>query len=198
LIDLSAFYNASLSAPWHPGPAGNHLAELPRGIQTFAGTRFDVRGLVQVMARPFLEGIEGFQGPDAFLPYPNQVDGIPISRKLERLQILHAVEGNQLPDGTRVGHYLVHYANGRSEEIPIIYGRDARDWHEAPDIPVGVNDAVIAWKGTNPASKQLGDGGIRLFKSTWKNPAPAIEVATVDFVGEHPSAYPFLVALTAE
>jgi WD40 repeat protein len=200
LIDLSAFYNASLSAPWHPGPSGNHLAELPRGIQTFASTRFDVRGLVQVIGRPFLEGLEFLQsGPtEGFISYPKRVGGIPISRKLVRLQILHAVQGEQAPDGTRVGHYLVHYANGRSEEIPIIYGRDARDWHEAPGIPVGVTDAVIAWKGNNPASKMLGDGGIRLFKSTWTNPAPDNEVATVDFVAEHVSACPFLVALTAE
>jgi WD40 repeat protein len=200
LIDLSAFYNASLSAPWHPGPGGNHLAELPRGIQTFAGTRFDVRGLVQVIGRPFLEGLEFLQsGPtEGFISYPKRVGGIPITRKLDRLQILHAVQGEQAPDGTRVGHYLVHYANGRSAEIPIIYGRDARDWHELPDAPVGVTDAVIAWKGNNPAAKQAGNRGIRLFKRTWKNPTPDIEVATVDFVGEHVSACPFLVALTAE
>jgi WD40 repeat protein len=200
LIDLSVFYNASLSAPWHPGPSGNHLAELPRGVQTFAGTRFDVRGLVQVTGRPFLEGLEFLQsGPtEGFISYPKRVGGIPISRKLDRLQILHAVQGEQAPDGTRVGHYLVRYANGRSEEIPIIYGRDARDWHELPDAPVGVTDAVIAWKGNNPAAKQAGNRGIRLFKSTWTNPAPDNEVATVDFVAEHVSTCPFLVALTAE
>ena len=89
------------------------------------------------------------------------------------------------PDGTRVGHYLVHFANGRREEVPIIYGRDARDWHEHPNVPVGVTDAVIAWKGSNPACKLAGTFGIRLFKRTWENPAPEVEVTTMDFVAEH-------------
>jgi WD40 repeat protein len=194
LIDLSAFYNASLSVPWHPGPSGNHLAELPRGIQTFAGTRFDVRGLVQVMGGPFPQG-EHLEG---IISYPKHVDGIPINRKLERLQILHAVQGSMPPVGTRVGNYLVHFANGRLEQSPIIFGRGIGDWHERPDDPVGATGAVIAWKGNNPATKIAGTRGIRLFKRTWENPAPDIEVTTVDFVAEHESAYPFLVALTAE
>ncbi len=189
LIDLSAFYNASLAIPWHPGPAGNHLAELPRGIQTLAGTRFDVRGLVQV---------EGHSGSPWLHPYPVAVTGLPIKRKAVRLQILHSIQGFQPPDGTRVGHYLVHFANGRREEIPIIYGRDARDWWEHPNVPVGVTGAVIAWKGSSPATKQTGMPGIRLFKRTWENPAPEVEITKVDFVAEHDRAHPFLVALTAE
>ena len=39
---------------------------------------------------------------------------------------------------------------------------------------------------------------IRLFKRTWNNPAPEVEVAKIDFVAEHGWAHPFLVALTAE
>jgi hypothetical protein len=189
LIDLSAFYNASLSVPWHPGPNGNHLAEVPRGIQTFAGTRFDVRGLIQVLGEPYAAGQ---------VEYPKEVNGIRINRRLARLQFLHSIQGSLVPDGTRVGHYLIHFANGRREEIPIIYGRDARDWHEHPDVPVGVSDAVIAWKGTNPAVALAGTRGIRLFKRTWENPAPDVEVTMVDFVAEPESAHPFLVALTAE
>jgi hypothetical protein len=188
LIDLSAFYNASLSVPWNSGLTGNHLAELSRGIQTFAGTRFDVRGLIQIGQ---LTGEGGFQ-------YPREVNRIPIHRHLARLQFLHSIAGSQLQDGTRVGHYLIHFVNGRSEELPIIYGQDARDWHELPNVPVGVTHAVIAWKGSNPATKLAGTAGIRLFKRTWENKAPEVEVTTVDFVAEPESAQPFLVALTAE
>ena len=189
LIDLSGVYNASLALPWHGGPPGNHFAELPRGVQTFAGTGFDVRGLVQVIGDG--DGGGAFQ-------YPKEVKGIRINRKLERLQILHSIQGAQPPDGTRVGHYQVHFTDGRSQEIPIIYGRDARDWHEWPNGPAGVTDAVIAWVGHNPANKAAGTLNIRLFKSTWENPAPDVEILSVDFVAEHEGAYPFLVALTAE
>lgn len=189
LIDLSLFFNASLAVHWHPGSAGNHLGELPRGIQTLAGTRFDVRGLVQVIGRPY---------PFGTFQFPKEVQRIPINRKLARLQILHSIQGAQPPDGARVGHYLVHFANGRREEMPILYGQDLRDWHEHPNVPVGVSGAVIAWKGSNPANKLVGTLGIRLFKRTWDNPAPDVEVTTMDFVAEHASAHPFLIALTVE
>ena len=189
LIDLSNFYNASLSESWHGG-ADNYLAELPRGIQTLAGTRFDVRGLIQVFGVP---------SPTApRFQYPKSVNGIHVHRKLARLQFLHAVEGLSPQDGTTVGHYFIHFANGRRETVPIVFGRDARDWHELPDLPVGVTDAVIAWKGTNPTAVRVGNRGIRLFKRTWENPAPDVEITKVDFVAEHDSADPFLVALTAE
>jgi hypothetical protein len=188
LIDLSGFYNASLAVPWSFGE-GNHLAEVPRGIQVFADTRFDVRGLIQVLGNP---------NPRGIYRHPKQVRGIHIDRKLKRLQILHSIQCGPQPDGTRVGHYLVYYANGRREEIPILYGHDARDWHELRDEPVGVTGAVIAWKGNNPYSVAAGNRSIRLFKRTWENPFPDTEVTTMDFVAEHESAHPFLVALTAE
>jgi hypothetical protein len=186
LIDLSLFYNASPFVAWH-GPEGNHLADLPRGIQVFAETRFEVRGLIQ------LQGL-----PNAMPYFPDRVTGIPIRRTLERLQFLHAIQGARFLDGTRVGHYLVRFANGRREEIPIIYGHDARDWQEHPDSPVGVTGAVIAWEGTNPFTHIAGTRATRLFKRTWINPAPDVEVISLDFIAEHSRAHPFLVALTAE
>ena len=194
LIDLSAFYNASLSESLHGGD-GNHLAELPRGIQTFDRTRFDVRGLIQVHGGPYMDGSNHYM--DSRFQYPKEVSDIRINRRLARLQFLHAIQ-NSAPDGTRVGHYLIHFANSRREEIPIIYGCDARDWWETPNVPDGVSGAVIAWKGTNPCAIRADDRGIRLFKRTWENPAPGVVVTKVDFVAEHDRAHPFLVALTAE
>jgi hypothetical protein len=101
-------------------------------------------------------------------------------------------------DGTRVGYYLVHFANGRREEIPIIYGRDVRDWHEDKNESDEATQAVIAWKGGNPAVRRVDSHSIRLFKCTWQNPAPDIEITNVDFVAEPAGAAPFLVAMTAE
>ena len=189
LIDLSNFYNAALSESWHGG-ADNYLAELPRGIQTLAGTRFDVRGLIQVFGVP--------SSREPRYQYPKAVNGIRVNRKLQRLQFLHAICGSCPSDGTTVGHYFIHFASGRRETVPIVFGRDARDWHELPDQPVGVTDAVIAWKGTNPTALRGASRGIRLFKRTWENPAPDVEITKVDFVAEYAFANPFLVALTAE
>jgi WD40 repeat protein len=188
VIDLTAFYNASLAVPWHGGAQGNHLAALPSGIQTFGGSRFDVRGLIQVINTRT-------QGP---LSYPSRVNGIRIGLKAQRLQFLHATMGGQPPDGTRVGHYRVRYANGNIQELPIIYGLHARDWHEHPGAPVEADAATIAWAGTNPANAIAGTRGIRLFKWTWENPVPDIELVSLDVVAEATGAHLFLVALTAE
>src|SRR5687767_9272003 len=47
-VDLSAHYNAALTAAWHfasgRGPAT--LRDLPQGVQEFGGVLFDVRGIV--------------------------------------------------------------------------------------------------------------------------------------------------------
>ena len=48
LIDLSSYYNVALTESWHWGFGPSDLSELPRGLQTFAGVQFDVRGLIQI------------------------------------------------------------------------------------------------------------------------------------------------------
>lgn len=189
LIDLSSFYNAGLWESWH-GNLDNHLADLPQGLQTLAGTRFDIRGLIQVVGSPPSSATR--------FRYPRSANGIRINQKLQRLQFLHATQGESPADGTVIGHYFIHFANGRREALPIVFGQDARDWHELPDLPVGVTAAAIAWKGINPHAARGGSRGIRLFKRTWENPAPELAVTTMDFVAEHDFAHPFLVALTAE
>ncbi len=188
LIDLSDYYNASLAVCWHLSDPGNDLSELPRGVQMFAGTRFDVRGLVQVQG-------ELSQAQADKWRYPSRIKGIGVHRKLTRLQFLHAVMGRQYPTGTPVGHYLVHFANGRREEIPILYNRNATDWWEHAELPQELPEAAVAWRGANAASRRDGKS-IRLFKLTWNNPSPDVEVVRVDFAAEQGD--PFLVALTAE
>ena len=182
-IDLSDFYNASLLTTWNEGAMDNNLAELPRGIQTLAGTRFDIRGLIQVEAHPQAFDIHH---------YPIQVKGIAVHRKLNRLHFLQAAHAS----GQRTGYYLIHYANGRSEEIPIRFNEDTSDWWESPELPRDLPNAVVAWRGANPYSRLHLNRKIRFFKRTWNNPAPEVEITKLDFIADQ--GEPFLVALTAE
>src|SRR5205085_10739947 len=107
LVDLSHFYNAALTDSWHdpPGKSGNTLAALPRGLVSLGGVQFDVRGIVQLYG-PGLEK----NRPGA---YPRRMDGIPIRRKLKRLQILHAT-GWGVGEGTEIAQFVIHYADGQS------------------------------------------------------------------------------------
>ncbi len=181
LIDLTSHYNSALGDNWHdPWDAGGHLGELPIGVQTLAGTPFDVRGWIQVAQ----ESKE----------YPPRVDRIVVGVRCARLHFLHAaINAALIEDGTPIGRYVVHYTGGQQQEIPITLGVDLADWFtQETNRPF-----VLAWTGENPKSRRAGQK-IHLFKSTWQNPLREIPIESVDFLTLRPGPSPFLVALTAE
>ena len=188
LVDLSAYYNVSLTQSIHPLPNDtpvNDLAELPRGIQTFAGTRFDVRGIVHL----------GSKATELRRFPPSALD-IRVRQKCRRLQFLHSASWQDVP-GVRIGNYRIRYADGEVADVPIYYARDVWDWWQ---VTQNVTDprSKVAWRGSNPAAKASGKGLI-LFKLTWENPRPEVEVVSVDFESAmRQGSAPFLVALTAE
>jgi hypothetical protein len=185
-IDLGRFYNALLTDNWHARLAGNDLAELPRGLQTLDGTRFEIRGVVQLASGSTSLGRE----------YPTVKTGIPINQKAATIHFLHATAFGQA-DGTRIAKYTVHYTSGRVEEIPVIDGKDLQDWWLYPQMLKPEGGPRIVWRGMNNAVKDWGNGvKIGLFKSSWTNPAPDDMIATLDFTAL--GAAPFLIAITAE
>ena len=181
-IDLSAYYNGSLDRDWfyHSIPFYEPFPTLPRGYQTLPGSTgvvLDLRGLVQLSKDDSPPG------------FPNRVDGIALHQKCRRLHFLHATYHGE-SEGTEIGAYVVHFAGGQQEEIPIRYGQDLRDW-VAPADETKVQN--IAWTGGNsrfPAT--------RLFHDFWENPHPEIEIESLDFVSKLTKCAPFLVAITAE
>ena len=52
-----------------------------------------------------------------------EVKGIKVGGRGRKLHFLHGVQQAAAP-GTEVGAYVVHYADGSTERIPIVYGRD--------------------------------------------------------------------------
>ncbi|MDB6129824.1 MAG: hypothetical protein JWM04_931, partial [Verrucomicrobiales bacterium] len=123
MVDLTAYYNAVLTETWHPGnhislERRNDLSNMPRGLQKFVGIEFDVRGLIQLLGR----GPKGWGGV-----FPEQVEGIKIGKSAKVLHFLHGT-GYQAKDGTTIGYYVVNYVSGPERKIPIIYGKDVRDW----------------------------------------------------------------------
>ena len=84
---------------------------------------------------------------------PEAVRGIVIGARFDALHILHTTMfGNAFgaEDGTEIGTYVVHYADRTEERIPIIYGRDVRDWWRSSD-PAETSQARLAWGGKNAA-----------------------------------------------
>jgi hypothetical protein len=186
LVDLSDYYTASLDSDWLGKPGAN-LAPLPKGVQAFAHAAFDVRGLIQLAGKRALAET----GP----VFPRAVNGIEIDRKGRRLHFLHGTAGSA-EENARVGEYVLHYANGQSKSLPIVYRRNVGDWWVGEGDPLPT-DADVAWTGENEASHKLGRR-IRLYRYTANNPLPNEEIETIDFVSEMTEAAPFLIGMTVE
>lgn len=188
LIDLTPYYNASPNDCWHGGgTANNDLASLPQGLREFAGVKFDVRGIVQLSGQSAVDQLS--------VRFPNEVKDIKIDRLCGQLHFLHAA-GWVSSDGTKVGFFRVHYQDGNTEEIPIVYGAHVRDWWTAPDAkPVTASE--VAWKGSNRAST-ASRVSLQLYKTTWKNSRPDVAIAKLDYVSTMSPSAPFLIGLTAE
>ena len=84
-------------------------------------------------------------------------------------------------------------------EIPLRYNQNISDWRALDRLARELPEAVVAWRGANPQSRAQGHtDALHLFKFTWRNPMPDVEIKSIDFVAEHPRTHPFLIALTAE
>jgi hypothetical protein len=187
MLDLSNFYCYALDDEIHAKP-GNTLSEIPHGLQSFNGISFDVRGVIQLAGSHSLE-ITG-------VVYPEAAKGIPVNRKCWRLHFLQA--SAWVPDDGKlqIGRYLIHYVNGESRSIPIIYQENVADWWVKPNETPPTR-AEIAWEGSNPRTKPLGFF-IRFYHFTVDNPLPDVEIQSLDFVSEIVRSAPLLVAITIE
>ena len=100
----------------------------------------------------------------------------------------------------RAGHYVIHYAGGSLEKIPIVYGRNLVNWWHFPVERNDPSDAKVAWTGTNNMSDQKRGENltVRLYSFTWANPHPDKEISTIDVVSSVSVCDPYLIALTLE
>ncbi len=190
-IDLQPKANQKLDDGFH-GSEDNSLSELPRGEQTLAKVPFKIGpGLIQL-------------GSTELKDNPAKVEGILVGRKLARLHFLHACGYGGAPEGkthvnddTPIGAYVVHYDDRTTEKIPIVYGKDVRDWWDW-DKSKETPRARLAWEGSNELARKS-DVRILLYRGTWTNPHPDQQVVSIDYLSTNDTAAaPFCVAITAE
>ena len=186
LINLTDYYTSSLDEDWL-GKPGASLAPLPKGVQAFAKAAFDVRGLVQLAGKGMIE--------ETRIHFPQAVRGIKIDHKGRKLHFLHGTAWSAEEDA-KIGEYALHYANGQTKIIPVLYQRHVRDWWIQKGDPIPT-DADIAWTGENEASHKLGSS-VQLYKYTANNPFPNEEIKTIDFVSAMTESAPFLIGITFE
>jgi hypothetical protein len=186
MIDLTDLYNAALDKAWHPGSPAHSFASLPAGLQNLDGITFDVRGVVQLAGGHLWR--EGF---------PERLSGIRIGQRCQRIHFLHGTGWN-VAEGSQIGNYVIHYADGKRRFIPILYGQDVSDWL----VPLADDESApagnVVWQEQAPPAKSKDWRAHRLFKSTWINPFPEIEIQSLDYVSLMTDAAPFLVAVSVE
>ena len=190
VVNLDYFYQTRIaSASPHDRNPRNNLAKLPAGHQIFDGVRFNVAGIIQLA--------DGNDVTRTNNPYPQSVEGIPVNRTFRQLHLLHGtVQG--VDNQTLVASLVLHYADGTTGKLDIVYGQQVCDWwfKGSGDVSLAGNTRV-AWIGENPEATKQGYR-IRVFKSSFNNPQPDKRIDTVDFVSALTSSGPFLLAMTAE
>lgn len=185
LLDLSGHYNGALNDTWHKGGLSNNtLRDLPRGVQTVDAVTFDVRGILQLSGRQAERELR--------VQFPQRIADIPVHQKAQKMHFLHGC-GWQSPVGTTLGSYVLHYTNGQVRSIPIVYGKDVRDWWM---VEGGMDNVNVAWTGQNHASPSGPPIGV--CKTTWVNPLPDVEIDHIDYESAMKNSAPFLIAVTVE
>ena len=112
---------------------------------------------------------------------------IRVGATCHSLQFLQATAYDTGKD-VRVGSYVLHYVDGQTAELPLVYGEDLADWLPATGHPMETPNASIAWTGQD----------IFLWKRTYANPRPEVEITHLDFVSAMAFPAPFVVAITLE
>ena len=187
-LDLTPFYNSSITENWATLRAdGNTLESLPRGLQRLGGVLWDIRGII------VLDSIRQRRELPLF---PVRVIGIPVHRRILRAHFLCAASWGASAS-EEIGRWVFHTAEGATFGRPLRLGTDVLDWWAPPDSTPPPQGMPVAWTGTNPASIKV-NRRIRLFRVTWDNPSPDVEIRTLDFVSLMRVAAPFLVAITVE
>jgi hypothetical protein len=172
-LDLSNLFNIVLyDIPLDDFPTNhapnriNNLASLPKGVQQFGGVPFFIRGVLHLARK------------SENLPFPMEVQGIPVKQRCSRMHILHGFVSSE----PVVGDVARIVANATNEISGIsLPGRD--------DAPV--------WEATISASN-LKTRRLVLYRTTWQNPHPENVIATLNFASAMTEAAPFLLAITLE
>ncbi|RKX47403.1 MAG: hypothetical protein DRP64_01185, partial [Verrucomicrobia bacterium] len=167
---------------------GSDLQHLPAGKQSWAGVCWNIPEDNR-NDEPTVLTLTGM----GFELKADRIDGIPVGRKASALAFLHTFnEGAELKEleqsgekvqGLELYTYVVHYADGSEETLPVRWLEHTAHWQQArlENLP----SARLAW--TTPIIP--GDRHTALYSYVWPNPQPDVEIVSIDLVGTAPWGY---------
>jgi len=183
LLDLSKYYNALLLHLSQIAHSGKLLATYLEGRQNIGGVEFDVRGLIHLTGKNFP------------ISFQERVDNIVVNQKCAKIHFLHGAMFSA-PEGSTIASYVAHQGGGHAE-IPIVYGKDVKTrWFDSRQKSE-LDNPKVAWTSRSNSVATTGRS-LRLYRTTWNNPNPDVEVSSISFVSHLTESAPFLVAITLE
>jgi len=167
------------------------LNVLPRGEHVFADVTYATVNYTTAPIPDFI--LVG--GPRSRLPghlsnMPSEVRGIPVGRKADQLYFLHTGHiTNPISEQERermtarkrafelptVLQYVLHYADGRTAEIPVVLERHVDHWVQ--DEPKPLLGARVGWSRRFDALE--GKYAV-IYSMTADNPRPDVKITSVD------------------
>jgi hypothetical protein len=181
-LDLSAVSNIprSNSAP--------EVVAFPSGKQTIDDVPFVLGGRVAVT---------GMDAARAGNFLPPQIAGINVRQKAARLHLLHgAIHGKK--DGTPLGNLVLHYKDGSTRRLRLIFGVHARNAIDETETTVKNlvdPNSDIAWQKEFPGPTSI---VARIYHTVLENSLPDQEITMLDYESLFSRATPVLFGITLQ
>ena len=192
---FNAYTTAGRKPAWFTAGSSQDLAGLPAGDQRLAGVTYHINDFKTspVPGAVMLAG-HGSQVT------AKEVTGIAINRTADALFFLHTLQptdkATKLPADQHpvIFHYVVHYGDGSTAEIPVTWNRGIGPWLMGE--PVSLAEAAVAWSAAFPSDKSR---NAVLYGFAWKNPKPQLAITSIDLgyvKGGEAFGTPALLAIT--
>lgn len=155
-------------------------------------------------AGPVRFGHLSFEVNGGLAPEPGEEIVLPIGRKARALYLLHAARlldvtamSETFKDqanwrGTPIAQYVVTYASGATETIPVRYGMEVRDPQEGRCV------APVAYNSLGVAPMTCASDSLHFYALQWRNPAPFDPIASLTMRGLDAPARAILAGLQAQ
>lgn len=187
-IDISKYYNVTLTDALHDkNPNGPSLRNFPPGRNKFLGIPFEVSGAVHLYGKGLVNIF-----PDK---YPTNVTDIAINESAERVHFLLGAGYNQ-PTGQKVGTITIHYEDGQTTDIILLYDVQLRDWWQP--FPDGNTTLRVAWNGMIGPNLQRQPQMGQIYLYSWDNTRVQSPIQSIDFSTALNSTAPFLMGVSVE
>jgi beta-galactosidase len=195
-ISLESYANVYLTADQGWPDKKHDLSALPIGKQTFRNVPYQIRDF---STSPLESGVTLAHDRLKSNAQQEQVT-IAVDQQADALFFLHTFlqsrtwrPGRREPEPPVVFEYVVHYADGTQQVVPVQLQRGVENFVQ--DEPEALPDAAVAWRATSADDKN-----VAVYQYQWNNPKPdkTIQSVTLRYNQDDGPTYgaPLLLGLT--